>query len=179
MKNTKRYSLLAIALSMLIIGSAAPAMADSPGGTIWTNDDEYNVLPKVYEFAPGETVYIFWDTSDDDTTTWTIELKKDSPFTATILTLATGKTESQAPVTWIAGDNNGNGVLDEADDFVPNTRYYFVLIKEGNPTFQISSEVIAVSSAFVIPEFLLGTLAALGAAFSAFAIVKLKKTTIK
>jgi len=86
--------------------------------------------------------------------------------------VATGKTESQAPVIWVAGDNNGDGVFDETDNFIPNTRYYFVLIKEGNPTCQINSEVIAVSSAFVVPEFLLGTLAALGAGFAAFAVIK-------
>jgi hypothetical protein len=175
MKKFKKYSLLAIALSMLIIGSAANVTAAPPGGTIWTNDDINNAGDRVFEFSPGDNVYIFWETSEPDTTTWTIELKATDLFTATIATLATGKTESQQPVIWIAGDNNGDGVFDGTDNFIPNTRYYFVLIKEGDATCQINSEVIAVSSAFVVPEFLLGTLAALGAAFAAFAIVKIKK----
>lgn len=174
MKKLRKYSLLSIALSILIIGSAATVMAAPPGGTIWTNDDINDDGDPVFGFSPGQNVYIFWDTSYDDAT-YTIELKATDLFTPTIATLATGKTESQAPVIWIAGDNNGDGVFDELDNFVANTRYYFVLIKEGDPTVQISSEVIAVSSAFVVPEFLLGTLAALGAGFAAFALVKIKK----
>lgn len=174
MKKVKNYSLLVLALSMLIIGSAVTVMAAPPGGTIWTNDDENDAGDPVFQFGPGENVYIFWDTSFDDAT-FTIELKATDLFTPTIATLATGKTESQAPVIWIAGDNNGDGVFDETDNFVPNTRYYFVLIKEGDAAVQINSEVIAVSSAFVIPEFLLGTLAALGAGFAAFAFLKIKK----
>lgn len=114
-------------------------------GSIWTTSDEAGTL-RTNEFVVGQTVYIFWDTTADSAHVEIYQRNGDNigPLEEDLGTIS----DADAPAEWESKEG-----------------YYYILIpSEG--LFPI-----AVSTIFVVPESLLGTVMATVACFAAFGAV--------
>jgi hypothetical protein len=120
---------------------AAPATVAS----VWTEDIGGTVKNT---FAVGETVYVHWTVGADGGTVNIIIT--DNAFT-TIAILGTTVSVGAQPLTWTPS--------------TPGT-YYVMVQGATNQVYPI-----AVSSLFVVPESLLGTLMAITAGFAAFGTI--------
>lgn len=160
MKYIKTSFGILLALSVLLVSGFASVSA-APVGVVWTTSSGAS-SPIDIEFEMGETVYIFWTIND---TSVNVDIEITDNDGNNLAWVATNRAYSNQPVTWVT---NSEG------------RFY-VNVYEHETGAQIGTTYLICASTFnvtVVPESMLGAVAAIGAAFGAFGLVKYRKIKI-
>jgi hypothetical protein len=151
-KNKSRLLALSL-LALFAFGLICTASAgNATTASVWTTDIN-NV--KMNQFNVGQTVWIWWHASPVGTT---VDIKVVDSANNVVAGPLVNQVAGNQPIVFVP----------------PAAGYYFVLAN-GQPVFSI-----ATATFFAVPESVFGTVAALGAGFAAFGLLrwKMKKPTI-
>jgi hypothetical protein len=151
-KNKSRLLALSL-ISLFAFGLLCTASAGTANtASVWTTDVN-NV--KMNQFNVGQTVWIWWHVSPLGTT---VDITVVDQNNVVMLGPLVNQVVGNQPIV-----------------FVPPAAGYYTVLANGQPAF-----VIATATFFAVPESVFGTIAALGAGFAAFGLLrwKMKKPTI-
>ena len=160
MKMNKIAVLVIIcALAMASAASLiASVKADTPIGNVYTTSVNDSTATTVLQFNAGQTVYIWFTFTQGGTQ----DIAIYSNAACTALVNDYGQKASPGGVTFVIPNNTPAGTN------------YWIRIQDVPNSYQIS-----VTSITVLPEVaVFGSIAALGAGFAAFGLVKMKRIKI-
>jgi hypothetical protein len=146
--KTKRRLLALPLLSLVAFGLLGLACAGTANtASVWTTDSN-NVTKN--QFLATDTILIWWHVNPPGTT---VDIKVVDSANNVVAGPFLNQVTSSQPIT-----------------IGPLPQGYYTVFANGQPQFDI-----ATATFFVVPESIFGGLAALGAGFAAFGLVKMKK----
>jgi hypothetical protein len=141
------FVFLVFASTLVLVNASGNAVTSS----VWTTASSVSSSPHQLQFNPGETVYIWWDSLPSGSTVDITVTPPGAPYVSPIVFY--GKVVGDAPVSFIATSPGVWTVNCTGADLLS----------------------VSVSTLFVVPESVLGTLIALAAGFAGVAVIMLTK----
>jgi hypothetical protein len=154
MKNNRMIAVLAM-VAFLVFASTlvlANASGNAIASSVWTTTSGISSSPHQLQFNPGDVVYVWWDSY---------------PIGSTVdITVTPPGGSYVTPIVF----TGVRATVDAPVSFTASSPGVWTVSCTGADTLSIS-----VSTLFVIPESVLGTLIALAAGFAGVAVVTLVK----